>query len=306
MDNAIAFLLCIICQIWLSSSCGEEISTPSNSLTRIEKKVIKLAKDRNIPSIEVSINTKDDSVNFTYHHPDVEKQEVYGIGSTTKFLAAVLIFKLIEEGKLDIDDPITEYVSSVDHIENIQRVTVRNLLNHSSGISDYSKHPEWIEKVINENPPKDFDQKRLLIDSSLANTGTFSYSNTNYLFLEKVVESITNQPFNIAFDDFYQNVGLPEIKMGKSDPTLQSFFAQTAESSQSSSRWKEYHGFAGSAYSNPKELNRFLHKLLVAKTILSDSTITQMKKWIPIQPAPIPIGSGSIGEYGNGVMRLQY
>lgn len=299
-------LLFIMGQTWLLSSCKEEISAPVNSLSRIEIEVIKIAKDKNIPSLEVAINTESDSVNFAYSHPDVERQEVYGVGSTTKLLAAILIFKLIEEDKLDLDDFITEYIDSVDHIENIQRVTVRNLLNHTSGLSDYSKHPTWIQRIIDEDPPINFEQKILLVDSSLSNTGTFSYSNTNYLFLEKAVESITNQPFHTVFDDFYSDLGLPNIKMGNANPNLQSFFAQTAESSQSAAKWKEHHGFAGSAYADPKELNRFLHKLLVAKTILADSAISLMKEWVTIQPAAIPIGAGSIGEYGNGLMKLQY
>jgi len=64
----------------------------SNGLKKIEKKVIKIAKERNVPSLELTINSQKDILNFSYNHKEVKKQNIYGIGSATKLFVAVLVF----------------------------------------------------------------------------------------------------------------------------------------------------------------------------------------------------------------------
>jgi len=137
MNKVITFLT-LAPLIFLLSSCGREMPESTDPLNIIKMEIIKVAENKNISSIKVSINTKNDALNFSYNHPDVEKQEVYGIGSTTKFLSSALIFKLVEDGQLELNDSITEYIDSIYNIENVQNITIRDLLNHTSGLSDYS------------------------------------------------------------------------------------------------------------------------------------------------------------------------
>jgi CubicO group peptidase (beta-lactamase class C family) len=64
----------------------------------------------------------------------VKKQHTYGIGSTTKLLSSVLIFHHIEKGDIALDDAITQYITNThfNTIENIEQVTIRSLLNHTT------------------------------------------------------------------------------------------------------------------------------------------------------------------------------
>ncbi len=304
MQKLPIFILLIVSQVYLVYSCEKGTITPSEN--RIKRKVSKLAKEKNMPSLEGIIQVKSEQISFEYTNPDVNKQSVYGLASVTKLLSAVLIFKLIEEGELALNDTITNYISSIDHISGIENVTIAELLNHRSGLSDYSQHDTWAERVISGDPPISFTEKLLLVDSTCTNPGSFSYSNTNYLFLQEIVESVTDKEFSEAFDDFYQSIGIPGIKMGNTDPTLEAFFAQTEQVSQHSELWKEYHGFAGSAYSNSFSINTFLNSLFVEKSILNQASLSQMEQWTPLLPQGIPIGTGNISEYGNGIMKLVY
>lgn len=300
------YLLIIISQLFLVTSCEKETIEPSNLSSKIEKKVVRIAKDKNIPSLELTITTEQDVIDFNYNHKEVEKQNIYGIGSTTKFLSSVLIFKLIEDEKLKIDDKVTNYVNLTQSITGIENLTVKNLLNHTSGLSDYTKNPDWITSVMNSNAPKTFEEKVLLINDTTENSGSFSYSNTNYLFLQKIVETIAGESYELAFNNFYSANNLSDIKMGIDENDLQAFFGQTEQASPDVSDWREYYGFDGGAYTDTKTLDNFLTKLFRDKSILKSHTISEMEEWTEMEPMTILIGSGIISEYGNGIMKLTY
>ena len=300
------YLIILISQLFLITSCEKENIEPPNLSKKIEKKVVKIAKDKNIPSLELTITTDNEVVDFNYNHKEVEKQDIYGIGSTTKFLSSVLIFKLIEDEKLNINDKVTDNVNLTQPIAGIESLTIKNLLSHTSGLSDYTKNPDWITRVMNNNAPRTFEEKMLLVSDTMENTGSFSYSNTNYLFLEKIAENVTNESYEVAFNNFYSTNNLSDIKMGFDENGLQAFFGQTEQASPDVSAWREYYGFDGGAFTDTKTLDDFLTKLFRDKSILKSSTISEMEKWTEMEPMTIPIGSGKISEYGNGIMKLTY
>ncbi len=300
------YLIILITQLFLVTSGEKGIAEPSGLSSKIEKRVLRIAKDKNIPSLELTITTEKGVLNFRYNHKEVKEQNIYGIGSTTKYLSAILIFKLIEDKRLNLNDKVTNYVNLTRQITGIENLTVKNLLNHTSGLSDYTKNPDWMKSVMNNNAPKTFDEKVLLIEDTLKNSGSFSYSNTNYLFLQKIVETITNKPYEVFFNEFYKNIDLSNIKIGINENGLQSFFGQTDEACSDVSSWREYYGYDGGAYTDTKTLDKFLTKLYRDKSILKSSTISQMEEWIAMEPMTIPIGKGIISEYGYGIMKLTY
>lgn len=284
-----------------------ENKTIGNSFKKIKKEVLKIAKKQNVPAFDLYIQQEEKVLQVTFHHPELKPQTVYGIGSTTKFLAATLIFKLIEDGKLNLNDPISKYLEETLTIENASEITIKQLLNHTSGLHDYTKNPKWIQNVINAKAPQTFTEKIALINTKLSTTGTFAYSNTNYLFLEKIVSTITQKPFEKAFNEFYQNLGFKTIQIGSIPEDAIAFFAQDNKGSSNVSGWREHYGFDGGAYATVKELNQFLHKIFIEKTILTQETLDTIQTWIPMKPMTIPIGiAGKLDEYGYGMMKLTY
>ncbi len=302
------YVLIIVSQLFLTTSCEKErTEAESSSLSsRIENKVVRIAKDKNIPSLELTISTEQDVISFNYNHKEVKKQNIYGIGSTTKFLSSILIFKLIEDGKLKIEDKVTDYINLAQPIAGIESLTVKSLLNHTSGLSDYTKNPDWITSVMNNKTPKAFEDKMMFINNETENNGSFLYSNTNYLFLQKIVETIVGTSYEVAFNNFYSVHNLSGIKMGIDENGLQAFFGQTEQASPDVSNWREHYGFDGGAYTDTKTLDKFLTKLFKDKSILKPSTISEMEQWVEMKPMTIPIGSGIISEYGNGITKLRY
>lgn len=305
MSKTITYLIIAI-QLFLATSCEKAPIDSSSFSNKIEKKVIKIAKNKRIPSLEVTITTGEDIIDFNYNHKEVEKQNIYGVGSTTKYLSAILIFKLIENGQLNINDNVTDYINLTTPITGIETLTIKNLLNHTSGLPDYTKNSDWITRVMNNNAPNTFEEKMLLVNNTLENNDSFSYSNTNYLFLQEIVETVTGEPYDVAFNNFYNRNNLSNIKIGIDENNLQAFFRQKETASSNVTSWREYYGYDGGAYTDSRTLNHFLTKLYKDKSILKSSSIENMEEWINMKPLTVPIGNGIISEYGNGIMKLTY
>jgi len=110
----------------------------------------------------------------------------YQVGSITKVFTAVLIWKLIEEGKLSLDDRLSDYYPQ---IANAQKISIKNLLEHSSGIKNYLLKADstgWLQR----RQVTDEEIIREIVHQGTAfEPGTeVSYSNSGYYLLKNIVE----------------------------------------------------------------------------------------------------------------------
>ena len=76
----------------------------------------------------------------------VDASTIFRIGSTTKQFTAAAILKLAEQGKLGLDDPLSRYVPEFDTGGRV--VTIRQMLNHTSGIPEYTTQPGFFAKML--------------------------------------------------------------------------------------------------------------------------------------------------------------
>ena len=112
--------------------------------------------------------------------------------SVSKTYMAVAILQLNEEKKIVLDAPITKYLAAkhTRYIKDADKITVRMLLNHTSGIAEYISHPKYTEYVILQ-PTKVFpveDALQLLKgeEPQFAPGSRYTYTNTNYLLLAMI------------------------------------------------------------------------------------------------------------------------
>ncbi len=129
--------------------------------------------------------------------------DLYGIGSITKTFVAVVVLQLVDQGRLDLDLPVTEYVPRLRgmHIANADTATLAQLMSHTSGIPSWEDDPRWIREARGADidprrhwqPMDDLDY----IDGkpALSPAGTeFHYANTNYTLLGLAIEAVTGDP----------------------------------------------------------------------------------------------------------------
>ena len=125
--------------------------------------------------------------------------ELYGIGSVSKIYTTVAVMQLVEDGKIALDAPVTRYLPEFQMAdERYKDITVRMLLNHSSGILGTGLSGAML---FGEASTEAHDTllEKLSTQRLAADPGAFSvYCNDGFTLAELVVEAVTGQSFKIG------------------------------------------------------------------------------------------------------------
>jgi len=121
---------------------------------------------------------------------------LFNVGSVAKSLEAALALKFSERGMLDLDAPVSTWLPAHDHVDG--RITVRQLLNHTSGLFNVFEHPDfpWVGPHIDYGRTWQLDE---VLDSFVEEPYgppgyAQHYSSTNYLLLTAILEQIAGVP----------------------------------------------------------------------------------------------------------------
>jgi len=124
----------------------------------------------------------------------------FRIGSLTKQFTSMLVMQQVEEGKLDLNKPISTYLPDYPK-PNGNNITIHHLLTHSSGIPNFTAFPEYGKYMKMEFSPADL--VKTFADSTLEFTPgeQYNYSNSGYVLLGYILETVTEQ----SYEDLLQN-----------------------------------------------------------------------------------------------------
>ena len=117
----------------------------------------------------------------------------FRIGSITKQFTALAILRLVEQGKLKLDDPIRKHYPAAP--ATWEAVTIHHLLNHTSGIASYTGQPGFLEKSALTAKPADIIKPIQALPLEFVPGTKFVYNNSGYLLLGLILESLTGQPY---------------------------------------------------------------------------------------------------------------
>jgi len=148
-------------------------------------------------------------------------QSVYHWWSITKIPTAIAILQLQEQGKLQLDDPVSKYLSFFEvqyPSPNSSAITIRQLLNHSSGIPDASPVSlmKWIhhegEPNVNQTAfiEEVFPEYSILEFEPGENT---AYTNIGYMLLGAIIEKVSGQ----SYQDYIRHYILEPLEMNQTD-----------------------------------------------------------------------------------------
>jgi D-alanyl-D-alanine carboxypeptidase len=138
----------------------------------------------------------------------VDEGTAFAVGSVSKTYTAALILALAGDGKLSLDKPATAYLpgSGLD-----RRITVRMLLDHTSGLDDFFIHGS-IDLALQKQPSAFWSVARTLkyVGKPYFPPGAgYHYSNTNYLYLGLIAEAVTKTTLGKALHErFFAPLGL--------------------------------------------------------------------------------------------------
>lgn len=238
--------------------------------------------DKFMGSISVSENQKtiyEKSIGFSDLENGIKTSNTtkYRIGSISKTFTSTLIFKAIEDGKLELDKTIETFFPK---LVNAKTITIANLLNHSSGIHDFTRDDNYLEWNT------EMQSKEKMIERIVNGQTEFSpnekneYSNSNYLLLTFILEEVNKKSFSeILNSQIIKALKLKNTYYGKETNIAEN----ESFSYKYVGKWQKENETdmsipqgAGAIVSNPSDLNQFLEQLFLGK-IISEKSLKQMK-----------------------------
>jgi len=192
----------------------------------------------------------------------------YRIGSISKTFTAVLIFKAIEENKLSLDQTIASYFPEVS---NADKITVAHLLQHRSGIHNYTEDERFFEYHTKYKSPAEMLAMISKYNSEFEPNNKGEYSNSNYFLLAQILEKIYGLPYEallkekictpLKLEDTYVGSNIQITNNECYSYKYVNDWTQLPETDMSVTAG------AGSIVSRPEEVNRFIEALFTGKLI---------------------------------------
>lgn len=145
------------------------------------------------------------------------------LGSVSKTFVAALVLRLVADGRLSLDDRVNRWLPGLPARVLPSGVTVRMLLDHTSGIADFFANPAIDRALLaHRNTPWTPTRSLAYVGGSLFRPGRgWHYSNTNYLLLGLLVERLTGQPWGAAVtSSLLDPLGLRETFVQGGDPPI--------------------------------------------------------------------------------------
>jgi D-alanyl-D-alanine carboxypeptidase len=220
----------------------------------------------------------------------------FGIASNTKLFVSTMILKLAEDGLLSLDDSVLAWLPAHPYID--PAITIRQLLNHTSGISDPIFVSPWID-TINANPTRAFTPQEVLSwlgPPVFAPGAGWSYSNINYILAGMIAETASG--FSIAQlirDSLLTPLGLDSTFYDVAEP----------EHGTLAHRWWngiDYHdtartalnsagGCAGAIFSTTREMCQW-YRALFGGDVLQPASMTELTNFVTTTSPVMDYGLG--------------
>ncbi len=219
----------------------------------------------------------------------IDENTIFGIASVNKAITAVTLFKLIEKGKLKLNDPLSKFFPEVP--KDKKDITLKQLMDHTSGIAD-----DFIMEGIQDEHAarkKLFEEKLLFKPGEI---GKHQYSSDAYNLLAMVIEEVTDK----KYEDYVRKVIFRPLKMNSSffweEVVGQDLGERTIApiTSPIPENWKSRNwGFVGSGgiFTNLEDLVKF-SKAISSDKILNSASIAALMLSETILP------STSLGKLG--------
>ena len=198
-------------------------------LSTIDRYANLLRNDYEVPGLAVAVVKDDDLMlakGYGIRNLDesalVDEHTIFGIASISKSFTAMVLGMLVDEGKLEWDDPVTKYLPSfqLHDAYATREITILDLLVHRSGLATVSGGTVWYGSDYDRREV--IDRIRYLKPVSSFRSG-FAYQNITYLVAGEIVQALTGQ----SWDKFVAQHIFAPLKMRTSNTSIRAFEAES-------------------------------------------------------------------------------
>ena len=262
-------------------SCKKETSADANrtATDQIQLVADSLIQFTKVPGIVALVVDKNKGIDWVFAGglanipvgSRMNSTHVFRIGSNTKTFTVTVLLQLVEEGKLSLTDPLSRFFPAYPKASII---TVAMLCNMTSGIPDYTQLTKWMD-IMDLTPAKRWNPQELVSWAFTENfyfePGTaYRYSNTNTILLGMIIEKITGNPLEkeirnrIAIPLQLTQTGLITNGTGFPEPHSRGYYLGSYVPGDDQTELYDYSYIwaAGSAYSTPRELQKYAAALV--------------------------------------------
>lgn len=196
----------------------------------------------------------------------------YKIGSISKTFTATLVFQMIEAGKLSLDTKLSEYFPE---IPNADKITVKMMLQHRSGLFNYTNHEEFLSYYQKPQTQETMVPRIKTYEPAFEPDTKGEYSNTNYLLLGYILENISGKDYgDLIAEKIAEPLGLKATYLEEdTEPEKKEVFSYNKNNGwQQIPQWEMSSAdAAGALVSDTYELNKVFMSLFDGKLISKDS-----------------------------------
>ena len=235
------------------------------------------------------------------------------IGGVTKSFVATVVLQLVGERELGLDDTVEQWLPGV--ISNGEAISITRLLNHTSGIYNYSADPTILAPYLAGDFTRIFDPRvgvQVAADHGplFAPGSAFAYSNTNYLLLAMIVEAATGNSISTELRArIFEPLGLRHTSYPTSSEIEGSYihgYFVFPEGPLDATPWSPtLFGASGAILSNAKDVARFYRAVLSGR-LLAHKLLKSMKTIDPVATGGVPDSGILGGGWGLGLLREEF
>lgn len=222
----------------------------------------------------------------------VPRDGYFRMASTGKALVATVVLQLVDEGRLALDDTVDRWLPGLvdGHGNDGRRITVRQLLQHTSGIRDdalpgFTTRREYRERRYDTYTPRQIVARAMRHRPAFPPGAGWSYSNTGYVLLDLIIEKAAQRPWHKEVADrVLEPLGMDRTYLPGSDPALRRPHANGYDVFPSGERvdvTKVVLPDPGSYVSTTADVNRFFRALLGGE-LLSPARLAEMRETVPV------------------------
>ncbi|MCC9074411.1 beta-lactamase family protein [Flavobacterium sp. F-65] len=301
----IAKLLAVALLSFITSCSNDDSkSSPDKKILTQQKLDAALS---NFPGVSLSVKTASES--YTLVAGDAVTNEkpmatsaLHYMQSISKTFTAVAVLKLKEEGKINLDAKVNTYLPNIcNNLPNGNIITVRQLLNMTSGLPDYLDNDQFLNDVVTGPLPMTSEQVLSYVydqPAKFAPGASFGYCNINYHLLAIIIDRVTPNGHRRYITDKIINA------IGLSNTYYIAGSASTVAPEGTTDNYLEIDGtfsdvselqlgtvltFIGDdgIVASVQDIAGFYYKLLHDKTVLSPASLEEMKAAVSYQSTPI-------------------
>ncbi|MFZ6011813.1 MAG: serine hydrolase domain-containing protein [Bacteroidota bacterium] len=278
------------------------------------KKSLDALVQRGVPGCSMAVYANDRWWTATSGLAKIEDQtpmqdcHLLYLQSVAKTYLAVAILKLYEQGKIDLDASMTRYLPQKysRYITGGMKITVRMLLNHTSGIPEYNAVPAYITRLL-QHPDHVFvpeDYLRYIEGKSLdfQPGAKYSYRNTNYLVLALIADELTGDHARFLSETIFEPLELRQTFYRNDSNYLKypnlvnSYWDRHSDGIvENTSQLQRNNVMAlvgdDGIVATPQDAVKFLKGLMEGK-LLSDSSLQIMRSWVKDRQGNFTYGLG--------------